>query len=875
MNWIKRVFTRHRRYDELSATIREHLDEKIADLTDRGMTREQAEQAARRDFGNVTRIEERGREVWQWPTLESIFADLRYTLRQLWRAPGFALTAIAVLALGIGASVAIFAFVDAALIRPLPYADPNRVMHVTESDAASPLVNLSYPDYLDWKRMNTVLSSLDVFTGAEALLSTPAGAEPAPAERVSAGFFRTLGVTPARGRDFYPSEEVTGGPGVVMLAYGTWQRRFGGRNDVIGKPVKLSGVAYTVIGVLPQTFEFALGDSPEFWMPLKPENRCDKQRDCHYMFGVGRLKDGVTVAAAQANLQAIAQQLEKQYPDTNRGRGASVMPLAQMIVGDVRPILLLLLSGAGLLLLIACVNVSSLLLVRTESRKRENAVRGALGASRARIARQFATESLVLTAAGVLTGLALAAGSVQILRDLLSKALMARMPYLEGLHLNGRVLLFAAALGLFSALLFALTPILHLRSAELHEGLSEGGRTAANTLWRRMGGRLVVIELATTMILLAGAGLLGKSLYRVLHVDVGFDTDHLATVRVRLPGSEFPGDPQQVAFTRRLLGRVEHLPGVQAAAVTSVLPVTCACNSDWIRIVGRPYDGVHLTVNEREVSPGFLTTLHARLLKGRFFTEDDNAGKPKVVVINRTFAQKYFSGEDPVGKRIGDQTLTADSIRQIVGVVDDFKDSALDDTQQATEYLPYNQSATSSFTLMVRTSQDEHTIESALDASIHALNMDVGVDAPSTMNEQIHGSQAAYLHRSAAYLVGGFALVALILSSVGLYGVIAFSVSRRTREIGVRMALGAQRAMVQSMVLREAGRLALLGIALGAIGSVAAGMLLRGMLFGVRAWDAPTLSAVTLLLMIVALASSFLPAHRAASVDPAEALRAE
>jgi macrolide transport system ATP-binding/permease protein len=869
------MWKRKRSGDDFAAEIRAHLELETDALMGEGVNDEDARRQARAGFGNLRGFDDRFRWKRRAAWLENVFRDASFATRQMIKNPGFAFTAVIVLALGIGACVAIFAFVDAALIKPLPYANPQRLMHVTESDVALPRVNLSYPDYLDWKRLNTGLASLDVFAGGDSVLTTPMGAEPVPTERVSTGFFRTLGVAPVLGRDFYPGEEVVGGPNVVMLTYGTWERRFGGRNDAIGRSVKLNGVAHTIIGVLPQTFEFALGDNAEFWTPLKPDNHCDQQRDCHYMFGIGRLRDGVTVAAARANLQVIAQQLEKQYPDTNRGRGASVEPLAEIIVGDIRPVLLLLLGGAGLLLLIACVNVASLLLVRSESRKREIAVRGALGASHARIARQFATESLLLTGAGTLLGVAFAAVGVQVLRRLISKEMLAGMPYLADLHLNARIFAFAGLLALLASVLFALTPILRLGAGDLRDGLTEGGRTAAGTLWRRMGGRLVVIELATTMVLLTGAGLLGKSLYRLLHVDVGFDTDHLATLHVRLPGSEFPGDPEQIAFTRRLLDRVESLPGVRAAAVTSLLPVSCNCNTDWVRIAGKPYNGVHLTVNEREVSPGFLKTLHALLLAGRFFTDGDDATKPKVVVINRTFAQKYFPGEEPVGQRIGDQTLSPASIRQIVGVIEDFKDSALDDEQAPAEYEPYNQSATSGYMLMVRTAQDEHTILPALTAAIHELNANVGVDRGSTMNEAIGDSHTAAFHRSSAYLVGGFATLALVMSGVGLYGVIAYSVSRRTREIGVRMALGAQRVAVRSMVLREAARLALLGMALGGAGSVGAGMLLRNLLFGVKAWDVSTLVTVMLVLGVVALLASYLPAHRAASVNPVEALRAE
>jgi predicted permease len=696
-----------------------------------------------------------------------------------------------------------------------------------------------------------------------------------PAERVSAGFFHTLGVAPALGRDFHPGEDSLSAPNVVLISYGFWQRQFGGRKDVIGQTVKLSGVLHTVIGVLPNGFEFALGSSPEIWAALKPDNGCEKDRGCHNLYAVGRLKDGVAVQTALANMQSIARQLENQYPNSNRGRGASVMLLSEMIVGEIRPILLLLLSGAGLLLLIACVNVSSLLVVRSESRKREMAVRGALGASRVRLACQFVTEGMVLVAGGTLAGLALADGITRILSRLISKEMIARMPYLQGLGLNTHVLVFAGILALLAAGLFAITPILHLLSSDLRDGLTEGGRGAAGTLWRRIGGRLVVIELATTMVLLTGAGLLGKSLYLLLHVDVGFQVDHLATLHVRLPDTQFPRDAEQVAFTRRLLERVESLPGVRVAGVTTVLPASCGCNTDWVRIAGRPYDGNHITVIDRDVSAGFFSTLHAKLLAGRYFTDGDDASKPKVVVINHAFARKYFPGENPLGELIGDSTLSPASIKQIVGVVEDFKDESLDDKQWPAVYYPFNQDASSGYVLIVRTSQAERTILPALTAAIHQLNQDVGVEQESTMSDQINDSQTAYFHRSTAYLVGGFSVLALVLSAVGLYGVIAYSVSQRTREIGVRMALGAQRSSVHWMVLSEAVWLTAAGITIGAVCSVAFGELLRGLLFGVRAWDVPTLAVVALVLGLLALFASYIPAHRAASVNPVEALRAE
>jgi predicted permease len=535
----------------------------------------------------------------------------------------------------------------------------------------------------------------------------------------------------------------------------------------------------------------------------------------------------------------------------------------------------LLLCGAGLLLLIACVNVASLLLVRSESRKREIAVRGALGASPGRLSSQFAIEGLVLVAAGGLAGLVCADGAMQILSRLISKDMMSNMPYLQGLGLNPRVLAFAAVLGLFASILFSAAPILHHSFSGMRDGLTEGGRTSAGTLWRRMGAHLVVIELATAMVLLSGAGLLGKSLYRLLHVDLGFEADHLATLRVELPGLKYSKDNQKIAFARRMMERVEGLPGVRSAAITSLLPVTCGCNSDWVRIVGRPYNGIHITANERDVSADFFTTLQARLASGRYFTDAEDESKPKVVIINRTFARKFFPNEDPIGRQIGDPQLSPASIKQIVGVVEDFRDGSLDEEQWPSVYYPFNQNADSYFSLIVRASQDEQAILPTLTAAIHQLDAGVGVEDESTMAMNIDTSQTAYLHRSTAYLAGGFAALALILGVVGLYGVIAYSVSQRTREIGVRMALGAQKTSVYRLILGEASGLIALGVVLGLAGSVGAAALMRKLLFGVRAWDASTLAAVAVVLAGAALVASFIPARRAAGVNPVEALRAE
>jgi len=868
------LFRRRRFNSELDEEMAFHREQVEKDLIADGMPAKAARYAAMRQFGNATRVRERSHEVVRFK-METVVQDLRFALRQLRKNPGFALTAILILALGIGASVAIFAFVDAALVKPLPYAEPTRLVAVNESTAAFSQNPISYANYVDWKRLNTVFSSMEVFTGTGYAFNTPTGTEPVPGERVSAGFFSTLGVRPVLGRDFRAGEDAAGASPTVLLSYGTWQKRFGGRADVIGESVNLSGEAHTIVGVLPKDFQFAPRDNAEFWVALRPTRECERRRSCHNLSSLARLKDGVSVASALMQMKSIAAELEKEYPGDNRGASASIMPLSESIVGGIRPILLVLLGGAGLLMLIACVNVSSLLLVRSESRRREIAVRGALGASRSRLNRQFVTEGLLLIVVGTAIGLLLADGGMKLLVGMISRDMMIGMPFLRGLGMSMHVLVFAAGLSTLAAVLFSVTPILHFRFSKMRDGLTEGARGSAGMLWRRMGSNLVVVELATAVVLLTGAGLLGKSLYKLLHVDVGFKADHLVTINVGLPDAAFSKDAQVVAFGRDAVRRIEGLPGVESAAITSQLPVTCNCNTDWVRFVGKPYNGIHNEVNERDVTSEFFQTIHAKLLRGRYFNDAEDGSKPMVIMVNESFVEKYFPGEDPIGKRVGDTALTPKSIREIVGVVADFKDAGLDQDQWPAEYYHFNQNTDTYFSMLVRTRGDEKTVLPALAGAIHQVSSQAAVEEATTMTQNISDSYTAYLHRSAAYLVGGFAVLALVLGVVGLYGVIAYSVSQRTREIGVRMALGAQKGSVYRLILGEAGRLILIGVIVGLAASIWASTAMGKLLFGVQRWDVGTLMLVAIVLGGSAMIASFIPARRAASVNPTEALRAE
>lgn len=876
--WMLRlagILLHEERDKELTAEIDSHLQLHIDDNLRTGMTPEQARRDAILKLGGVESTKEACRDGSTVPLLDNLLRDSRFAIRQLGKNPGFTFTAILMLALGICASLAIFAFVDAALIKPLPYPNPSRLVHVTESVPLFPRANISYLDYLDWKRLNLVFSSLDVYTATGYLLNTPGGTEPVPAERVSDGFFRTLGITPLLGRDFHAGEDLPGTPNTVMVSYATWQKRFGGRRDIIGQSLTLSGVPYTVIGVLPQTFQFAPRGGAELWTTLHASGTCDLRRSCHNLDGIGRLKDGVSVQAALANMKSIAKQLEKQYPDSNRGQGASVLPLYDVIVGDIRPILLVLLSGAGLLLLIACVNVASLLLVRSESRKREIAVRCSLGASSLRLISQFVTEASVLIAAGSVLGLIFAGWVMRLLVRLIPADIMVATPYLQGLSLNAHALELAGSVAMLAAVLFSITPTLRLQLSEMREALAEGSRGSAGSTWRRLGSNLVVLELAIAVVLLVGAGLLGKSFYRLLHVELGFQPDHLATVQVAAPDSRYGKDEQATALGRRIVSRMATLPGVRSVAIASLLPVSFNGNTSWIRFVGRPYHGEHNEVNRREVSSAYFTTLEAKLLRGRYFTDDEDASKPRVVIINQALARQYFPGEDPIGKKIGDTDLSAKSLNEIIGIVDDVKDGSLDSEIWPAVYYPFNQSPDTFFSLVVRTSQAEQSVLPAMVAAVHQIDPDLGTMGEATMTQRINRSPSAYLHRSSAWLVGGFAALALLLGVVGLYGVIAYSVSRRTREIGVRMALGAERKAVYRLILKEAGWLTALGTVAGLLCSLAAATLMRKLLFGIRSWDLPTLAAVTAVLAISAMLASYIPAHRAASVNPVEALRVE
>jgi macrolide transport system ATP-binding/permease protein len=877
MSMLRRMwnlFSRARLNREIEMELAAHIEMCINDNIARGMTSEQARRDALVRFGSRTAARERVARMDAALLLESIGSDFGYGFRQLVKNSGFGLTAVAVLALGICASASIFAFVDATLIKPLPYEAPSQLVGLFESNPLGSRFHLSYLDYLDWKKMNHVFSSVEAYDNDPVALETTNGVQRADGAVVGAGFFRMLGIAPILGRDFYAGEDTQNAPRTVILSYSAWQKRFGSSKDILGKTVNLDGATETIVGVLPRDFYFGPVGAAEFWMPIH-ESLDPELRGEHGILALARLKDGVQLDTARAEIGKIAQQLAAEYPDSDGGRGGTVVPLVEMVVGGIRPTLWLLLSAALLLLLIASINVSGLLLLRFQARQREIGVRSALGASPARLARQFTLEALVLTMIAGLTGTCAAFVAIHLLRKLIPLKFLTAMPYLNTLGMSSHVILFAVLVGFSCSVLFTLIGVLRLPSMNLRHGLSEGGRGAAGTVWRRLGANLVVLELCTATILLVGAGLLSKSLYQLVHTETGLQPDHLATLRLLLPAAKYPKSEQRIALATRIMAEVGRLPGVQSVAVAHGLPISnIAGGSTTFEMLGNGQSQQQNNeANARQVSANYFNTIGARLLQGRWFNESDTASRPLVAIVNRTFARKYFAGQNAIGKHF--RFDASQPPIEIVGVVNDLKEGPLDSEVQAAIYTPFEQGPDSNFSTVARTDQAPENLLITLEKTIHRVDSDILTMDAETMDDRIQNLQSTYLHRSSAWLSSGFAVIALLLSVVGLYGVIAYSVSLRTREIGVRIALGASRDSVYRLILGQGGRLIGAGIVSGLLCALGTGTLMSKLLFHTRPWDTVTFLGVGLSLAISALLACLIPAHRAACVDPVDALRSE
>ncbi len=817
--------------------------------------------------------------------MRTFLQDMRYGFRMLLKRPGFTVVAVLALALGIGASTAIFSVVNAVLLRPLAFNEPDRLVMVWGSapqlgfDILPPTAGES----LDWREQNKVFDHVAAFKSWAWTMTGSNGPEQIWGARVNSSLFPALGVKPLLGRTFLPEEDRAGSQRVVIIGQGLWQRSFGSDPSIIGKNVTLSGQTYTVVGVMPQGFRFPGGEnmlaglqfSPktEMWEPLALTEKEISERGTHNLAVIARLKPGATLPQAQVEMGNIARHLEQQYPRTSKGIGVKLVPLHEQVVGDVRPALLILLGTVGFVLLIACANVANLLLARAASRTREIAIRTALGASRLRVLRQLLTESVLLALCGGFCGLLLALWGI----DALSAFVPENIPRAGEIGVDGRMLSFTLVISLLTGVIFGLAPALQASKSDVNESLKEGARGASTGLRRnRFRSLLVVAEVALALMLLIGAGLLIRSFMRLQQVNPGLDPRDVVTMGIVLPfiaPSNYDKPEQQAAFFHRLLERMATLPGVQAAAVVSGLPLSGANEGSDFSIEGRSVssEGQKPQADYTMVSRDYFRAMSIPLMRGRVFTGEETKESPGIAIISQRMAERYWPGEDPIGKRL---TLSFEkSPREIVGIVGDVKQTSLNAETMPGVYMPFQQFPYPGMTLVIRTQSDMASITSAVRRELQAMDGNVPISEVRSMEQVISASVSQ--RRFSMMMLGLFALVALLLSAVGIYGVIAYSVSERSHEIGIRIALGARSRDILRMVLGQGMILTLIGVALGLAGALALTRLMSSLIYGVSATDPLTFAGVSLALGVVALLACYIPARRATRVDPMEALRDE
>ena len=807
--------------------------------------------------------------------MHKLLQDLRYATRTLVKKPGFVLVAVVTLALGIGGSTAIFTVVNSALLRGLPYRSSNELYHLWERTPQKEFNRreFSYPDYQDYQQ-NSVFTGLAGYTGGGAILSGSGEPESVPAARASANFFSVLGVDPIVGRTFQDGEDKPGGPKVTVLTYGLWQRKFGGDPNAVGKQLTINGESYTVIGVLPQTFQFALRPA-DLWLPYQPTPNQLSRRFMHGTNLIGRLKPGVSANQAQSELSVIASRIEQQFKDSHAGTVATLVPLQEEVVGNVRPILFVLLAAVGFVLLIACANVASLLLTRSLARQKEVAVRSALGASRWRVIRQLLTESLLLSIVGGAAGLLIAYWGTPALVAVLPQSQLNAMPFLKSVQIDRSILLFSFGLSLLTGLIFGLAPALHSSSLDLNEVLKEGGRNTSAGVGYRLRSAMVISEIALAVVLLIGAGLMMKSLFRLLQTNVGFKTENLLTMTIVLPATKYTEDSQCIAFNDQLKERVQSLPGVANTGTVNILPLNGGNTTRFI-VEGDPVPppGQEVEANIRTVNDTYFQTLGVPLLAGRMFDESDKTDGQAVVIIGKSVADKVFPGRDPVGRKIKYTALDSEALL-IVGVVGDVKITGLDQAIKPVLYYPFRQSASIFANLVVRTKGDPTVLANAVRSEVRNIEPGAAILNVNSMDEMISQTPASFMRRFPALLISIFAAVALLLASIGIYGVVSYSVSQQTHFIGIRMALGASPSDILKMVMKQGVVLALLGVGIGVTAAFGLMRLLRDLLFEVKTTDVSTFVFVSAVLFVVALLACFLPARRATKVDPLVALRYE
>ena len=888
MYWLRRLFRKEQTERQLDSELRFHVEQRVAELLEAGVAPEEARRRARIEFGGVEGVKEECRESRRVHVIETLLQDIRYGLRMMRRSPGFTAVAIITLGLGIGANTAIFSVVNGVLLNPLPFPHPEQLVFLGESKPNFTNGSLSYPNFLDWKRENHSFSAMAVVRGYGYILTVSGESEQIKGLLISSELFDMLGVKPVIGRSLRAGEDAIGGPPVALIREGLWKRKFGASPDVLGRSITLDGRNYTIIGVIPAGFGLDRGPNVhEVYVPIGQwSNPLLNLRVAGLgIRGIGRLKPGVSVVEARVDMERITSNLAAAYSEDNKGIGASLVPMRQQVVGGVQSLLMLLLAAVGFVLLIACVNVANLMLARSTARTREFAVRIALGAGKSRLTRQLLTESTLLALGGGGLGLALAAWGTRMLR-----ALPDALPRTAEIRLDSHVLIFTVLVSLLSGIFFGLAPALKTFRPDVLARAKDGGGQGASRARHRTQSAFVVVEIAMALVLLAGAGLMIRSLSRLWNVDPGFDSHNLLTFTVSLPRPMLKASPEAIrAAFRTLNDDIASVPGVQAVAPTwGAFPILG--DDEWLFwIEGQPKPANHNDMNwalNYVVGPDYLKAMKTPLVRGRFLDAHDDEQSPHVVVIDETFATKFFPNQDPVGKRIYlDQAGPSGEYPpvEIVGVVKHVKQWALDtDNQmlQAQMYLPFMQlsddgmSSTAGGTgIVVRSQGDPDALFTSIRSALRHKNGELVAYGALSMEQAIADSFAD--RRYVMILLGGFAVLALMLAGIGIYGVVSYVVGQRTQEIGIRMALGAQRADVLRLVLGQGAGLIAMGVATGVIAALALTRLMTKLIFGVSASDPLTFVSVAALLTGVALLACGIPARRAMRVSPTTALRCE